>query len=158
MSTGIMRLTFALNTIFVVFLGLFVERSLAYSTFHTNRNHVFTADETILYIIMLSSTILILDSCLAMYHVFYQSNLIKKLCNIFVRIRYIFWIPSILTFVAIAYHVSIDSIENPLSYGKYESIIIVGYYLSYVVFGLLCSLNEAFIANDMVKSKKENEK
>lgn len=158
MSTGIMRLIFAFNTIFVGFLGLFVERSLAYSTFHTNHNHVFTADETLLYIIMFTSSILVLDSCLAMYHVFHKSQLIKKLCNVFVRIRHLFWLPSILTFVAIAYHVSIDSIEHPLSYGKYEPAIIVGYYLSYVVFGLLCSLNEAFIANDMVKSEKENEK
>lgn len=158
MSTVIMRLIFAFNTIIVGFLGLFVERSVAYSTFHNNRDHIFTADETLLYIIMFSSAILILDSCLAVYHIYHRSHLIKRLCNTFVRIRYIFWIPSILTFVAIAYHVSIDSIENPLSYDKYEPTIIVGYYLSYVVFGLLCSLNEAFIANDMVKSKKENEK
>ena len=158
MSTGIMRFIFALNTILIGFLGLFVERSLAYSTFHSNRNHVFTADETLLYIIMFSSAILILDSCLAVYHIYHRSHLIKRLCNMFVRIRYIFWIPSILVFVAIAYHVSIDTIENPQLYGKYEPAIVVGYYLSYVVFGLLCSLNEAFIANDMVKSKKENEK
>lgn len=158
MSTGIMRLIFAFNTIFVGFLGLFVKRSLAYSTFHSTHTYGFAADETLLYIIFFTSTILILDACLAMYHVFYKSNFIKKLCNIFVKIRHLFWIPSILTFVAIAYHVSIDSIEHPQSYDAYEPIIIVGYYLSYVVFGLLCSLNEAFIANDMVKSEKENEK
>ena len=158
MSTGIMRFIFALNTILIGFLGLFVERSLAYSTFHTNRTHGFDADETLLYIIIFTSTILILDSCLAVYHIYHRSHLTKRLCNVFVRIRYIFWIPSILVFVAIAYHVSIDTIENPQLYDKYEPAIVVGHYLSYVVFGLLCSLNEAFIANDMVKSKKENEK
>lgn len=158
MSTGLIRLIFAFNTIFVCLLGLFVERSLEYDTFHSTHTKEFVANDTLLYVILFSSTILIIDACLAIYHVFHKSNLIKKLCNAFVGIRYLFWIPSILTFVVIAYYVAIDFIKPQWPHNKYDTIIVIGYYLSYAMFGLIFSLNEAFIANRMVKSEKENEK
>lgn len=148
-STVILRFCFGCISLFGSLLGLYIEQSVIYNTFHTGIGGI-TNNTDILFFVIASSLVLIADAMLSFSSIIFRTNFVKHMCKILLKIRLMFWIPGIFLFLSVSYYTAYygmlhDHISN------FKTFIVSGYYLSIAMFGVFSFLNESIVANNMVK-------
>ena len=148
-STAILRFCFGCISFFGSLLGLYIEQSVIYNTFHTGIGGI-TNNTDILFFVIASSLVLIADAMLSFSTIIFRAKFVKYMCKILLKIRLMFWMPGIFLFLSASYYTAHYGMLND-HISNFKTFIVSGYYLSIAVFGVFSFLNESIVANNMIK-------
>ena len=148
-STVILRFCFGCISLFGSLLGLYIEQSVIYNTFHTGIGGI-ANNTNMLFFVIGTSLVLIGDAILSFSSIIYRTKFVKFMCKILLKIRLAFWIPGIFVFLSVSYYTAYYGISNN-HISDLNTFIVSGYYLSIAMLGVFSFLNESIVANNMVR-------